>query len=128
MNGMSVITVLPLTDGDVVASLETTYSKIDATEGHPMAGATGECAGTTHMKGPEVSGGGFCVFETGQGRVLTSFTAQGRDADGAMIGEWAVVDGTGSWEGAGGSGRFASLVDTETGKGQNTIEGTFELK
>jgi hypothetical protein len=78
---------------------------------------------------PAASGAGNCVFTNDAGESsVTEYTIKGMASDGAMIGTWAVIGGTGKFAGATGGGAFHSLTDNATGSFVNTVNGALILQ
>jgi hypothetical protein len=99
-----------------------------ADPGNPMTGLAGKCFGSIEMKGASASGTGHCVFAEGDSRaVVTDWQVTGRNAEGALTGQWSVVGAGGSASGLTGGGSFANLTDRTTGAFTNTITGAVTL-
>lgn len=100
-----------------------------ASADHPYNDMSGQCIGSFEMRIPSATGGGHCVFSDAAGdTTITSFEATAMGPDGALIGTWAVVGGTGKFAGASGGGTFNSLTNRETGTFENKITGAMVMR
>ncbi|MGI9479806.1 MAG: hypothetical protein ACR2PI_24105 [Hyphomicrobiaceae bacterium] len=95
----------------------------------PFNGMTGKCWGAIEIKPPTASGKGNCAFATTSGdKHFNTWTATGLAKDGALVGTWAIVGGSGKFAGASGGGKFHSLTDRDAGTFVNTVSGAVVLK
>lgn len=126
--GSATSQVMPLAEGTMVIKTDSAYEMFEVEDGHPLQGASGPCFGAVSVVAGSVSGGGNCVYETSNGQAIMQWTAMGMSADGALVGSWIVLGGSGGWAMASGGGSFSSLTDPQTGKFVNTIHGSITMK
>ncbi len=128
MMGMTEMDMHAISETEQVVGLKTRYEEVSMENpDNPMNGMTGDCIGATFMSETGVSGSGWCAYIGEGGSMVVSWTADGRDGEGAMTGQWQLVSGIGNWDGASGSGSFASLVDPEAGTSRNTVTGEIDI-
>jgi hypothetical protein len=130
ISGTSTPEVTALAEGHMVVHLVSAYENFEmSVPDHPYNGMTGKCFGSVEVRVPGANGGGNCVFSNDAGETsITAFAIKGMAADGAMVGSWSVIGGTGKFAGATGGGSFHSLTDNATGKFVNTVDGALVLK
>ncbi|MEQ8824688.1 MAG: hypothetical protein RIC14_09965 [Filomicrobium sp.] len=120
----------PVAEGHVLLNLSTVYSSFETSDPKsPFKDQTGKCWGAIEVNPPNANGGGNCVFTTASGdKHFNKWTVTGLSKDGASVGNWVVIGGTGKYEGASGGGTFQALTDQKTGETSNTVEGAVILK
>ena len=128
--GTNETTIEVIGEGHMLMHSVSTYESFESADAKsPYAGMTGKCWGAIEIKAPGASGGGNCVFTGTSGdKNFNSWTVKGLGKDGALIGIWSAIGGTGMFQNSSGGGKFHSLADRETGKFVNTIEGAITLK
>ena len=130
ISGTSTSEVTPIAEGHMVMHLVSAYETFEmSAPDHPYNGMTGTCFGSAEVRVPAASGTGKCVFTNDAGDAsVTEYTIKGMQADGAMVGSWVVVGGTGKFAGATGGGSFHTVTDNATGRFENTVDGALILK
>lgn len=128
--GKNQTTIEIVSEGHMLMHTVSTYGSFQATDsGSPYDGMTGKCWGAVEIKVPGASGGGNCAFTNASGdKNFNSWSVKGLGKDGALLGTWTVLGGTGKYQNASGGGTFNSLADRNTGMFVNTIEGALTLK
>ena len=110
-------------------SVSTYESFVAADPDSPFNGMTGKCWGAIEVRAPGASGQGNCVFKDAAGdKNYNVWIATGLAKDGALVGTWTLLGGTGKFEGASGGGNFHSKTDRKAGTFENTVEGALVLK
>lgn len=119
-----------IAEGHVLIGLNGQYETYEAANpSSPFKGMTGQCWGAVEVKPPSASGGGNCAFTTPSGdKHFNRYVVKGVTKDGALVGTWSVIGGTGKFEGAAGGGTFQSQTDEESGTFTNTVEGAIVTK
>lgn len=127
--GTSEVTTMPVDEGRMAMALTTTYDSVEGNDdSNPLAGMRGDCSGTVLQDAEAVEGSGFCVFKgDGEDAALIRWMTDGRDASGAMTGEWELRGGTGKFKNGTGGGTYSSMTDQGTGATENTITGNIDL-
>ena len=127
--GMSQNEITPIAENHMVMQSLTVWETMEMSDaGHPFQGMSGSCFGAVEIKVPNATGAGNCVFSDGDGdKSINRWTATGLNAEGALVGSWSVVGGTGKFAGSSGGGTFVSLTDQSTGKFENTITGALSM-
>jgi len=126
--GMAKNQIFPISEGHMVMRLQSDYAKFDGATDGPMASMTGACFGSVELAVPALTGDGHCVFTDKNGDTMASnWRATGMSKEGATIGEWTIVGGTGAYANATGGGAFHSLTNMETGAFQNKISGAMVM-
>ena len=127
--GTNQTTIEIVSEGHMLMHTVSTYDSFESTDASsPYNGMTGKCWGSVEIKVPGASGSGNCAFVNASGdKNFNAWTVKGLGKDGALLGTWTVVGGTGKYKGATGGGSFSSLADRTTGKFVNTVEGALTL-
>ncbi len=117
----------PVAHNLVVIHVNNAYDRFEpAGPDHPAAGAAGQCFGAILINAGQASGRGNCHIVDGDGDAWVSeWIVEGIDADRMTTGRWAIIDGTGKYAGASGSGSFRAGADASgTYKNETTGEIT----
>ena len=128
--GTNQTTIEVVSEGHVLMHTVSAYESVVTTDASsPYNGMTGKCWGAVEIKVPGASGGGNCAFVNAAGeKNFTAWTVKGLGKDGALVGTWTAVGGTGKYQNASGGGTFSSLADRTGGTFVNKIEGALILK
>jgi len=127
--GMTKNVVKMASEGHVVMQTMGIYETVTTDDpNNPMNGLSGECFGALEIIGTTATGGGLCVFSgDGEDAMSVRWTADGMNAQGALVGQWSATGGTGALAGATGGGSFHSLTNMETGTFENTLTGALTV-
>ena len=128
--GTNQTTIEVVSEGHMLMHTVSTYESLETTDANsPYNGMTGKCWGAVEIKVPGASGAGNCAFVNAAGeKNFTAWTVKGLGKDGALVGTWAALGGTGKYQNASGGGTFSSLTDRSGGTFVNRIEGALTLK
>jgi hypothetical protein len=109
--------VHPVSDDLVVIHVTTSHDRFEPVHAdHPAANSTGQCFGAVVIRAGQATGSGNCRYQNDAGDVLaTTWVVEGVDADGQTYGRWEIIDGTGLWSGASGSGTYRTTQNAEVG-------------
>ncbi|NKB53533.1 MAG: hypothetical protein GKR97_15155 [Rhizobiaceae bacterium] len=112
-------------DGHMLLNTVSTYESFESADtSNPFENMNGKCWGAIEIKVPSASGHGNCVFtDTSGDKHYNMWTAKGLSKDGALVGTWALIGGTGKYENASGGGTFHSMTDRKAGTFVNTVSG-----
>ena len=122
--------ITPIDKGHVLINIASTYKVFEVNDpSNPFKDMTGKCWGAFEIKAQSASGSGNCAFTDASGdKNYNYWTANGLAPDGAVLGTWTLIAGTGKYLGASGGGGFHSLTDREKGTAVNTVTGAITLK
>jgi hypothetical protein len=125
--GKSEDVVHALSESHIIMQTQNQYSGFEGS--HEMfSQVTGTCFGTAEMKSGSLAGNGNCKFDDADGdSYFNSWTISGLAEDGATVGTWVIIGGTGKFSGATGGGDFHSVTDTSTGMFENQVTGVMML-
>ena len=128
--GKATSMVEAVSKGHVLMQSVTEYKSFESVDAKsPFNGMTGKCWGAIEIKPPAASGKGNCAFTTASGdKHFNTWTATGLTKDGAVVGTWTMIGGTGKYVGASGGGKFRSLTDRDAGTFVNTVSGAVIFK
>ncbi|NND70382.1 MAG: hypothetical protein HKN43_02280, partial [Rhodothermales bacterium] len=103
-SGKAVSTMYQLAEGHMVLASMNEYTKftMEAAE-HPFSSMQGNCFGAIEIRVPAAGGSGNCAFSDGDGDTsFNRWTVSGMSEDGALVGTWTIIGGTGKFTGSSG--------------------------
>ncbi len=120
--------VVPISDGFFALDSGGLYDRFESDNpDNILIGASGPCFGAATVNMGRAEGGGVCTWTDPDNEVVVMhYQGESVTAEGVFEGTWRTVGGTGKWDGATGSGRFASSADGE-GRSKNVITGEVDL-
>lgn len=127
-HGQSMNEVTAINDGLVVVKVDTMYEHFESENpDNPLASVTGPCFGSMVIKAGVPQGGGNCNYSDADGdAVVMSWTAEAITEDGYTTGTWEIAGGTGKWAEASGGGTFRAGTDAD-GMYSNTVTGEINM-
>lgn len=104
-------------DDLVVIHLNVSHDRFEPVDAeHPAADASGQCFGSVLVRAGQPTGSGHCHYVSAEDeQLVTSWTLESIDQDGATSGRWEIVSGSGRWADASGSGTFRTTQGAEEG-------------
>lgn len=128
--GTNKSSVVMVGEGHMLMNSITMYESFESADPKsPFNGMTGQCWGAIEIKVPSASGRGHCEFTDKSGdKNYNTWVATGLAKDGALLGNWTVIGGTGKYQNATGGGKFNSRTDRKAGTFENKVEGALILK
>ena len=129
ITGQSTTKLYPVGEGQMVMEVTVSHDVFDmATEGHPFSGMSGTCTGGAQIRGPALTGSGVCQYSNESGDMaFLKWDMDSLSPEGATMGGWTMIGGTGTHAGISGGGRFVSATNRETGAVSLTLDGAVSL-
>lgn len=120
--------VMPVTESLVLVKAATEYTGFETSSAdNPLANLKGTCFGSMIIDEGAISGGGNCHYTDADGDVaIMSWTAEKLGPDGRTMGSWEVAGGTGKWAEASGGGAFNAGED-DAGTYTNEVTGELTM-
>ena len=120
--------VHPVADDLVAIHVVQAYESFEpVSPDYPLPEATGRCFGAFLIRAGQASGSGYChIVDTDGDMFISEWIVEGLDAERMITGSWSVIDGSGKYSGASGSGTYRSGEDA-SGIFENEVTGEITL-